>query len=133
MLRGAQLSGHAVAYSESGLSVFAKPLALKRAIGNLLDNALFYGTRAEIIVSADNHFLDIQIRDFGPGVPQEALANLTQSYVRLEHGRAQNAGGLGLGLSIVNTIALAHGGSLILKNHPDGGLIAIIRLPLDRG
>jgi signal transduction histidine kinase len=50
--------------------------------------------------------------------------------VRLDHGRAQNAGGLGLGLSIVSSIAAAHGGVLILKNHPDGGLIATIRLPL---
>jgi len=131
ILRGAQLGGHMITYTESGLSVYAKPLALKRAIGNLLDNALFYGKQAEITVQADETYLDIQIRDYGPGVPDEALQNLTQSYVRLEHGRAQNAGGLGLGLSIVNSIAQAHGGLLILKNHPDGGLIAIIRLPVN--
>jgi ligand-binding sensor domain-containing protein/signal transduction histidine kinase len=129
ILRGAELAGHKIAYSESGLTLFAKPLALKRAIGNLIDNALFYGKEVEVAVREVGRYIEIQVRDHGPGVPAEALKLLASAAVRLEHGRARNAGGLGLGLGIVRSIAEAHGGTLSLENHPAGGLVATIRLP----
>lgn len=129
MVRSAQLAGHNVAYAESGIAVRAKPLALKRAIGNLLDNALFYGERAEISVRALPAWVEIAVRDHGPGVPEEAIASLLEPYVRLSHGRAHNDAGLGLGLGIANGIVAGHGGQLLLANHPDGGLNAVIRLP----
>ncbi len=135
MIRDARMAGHDVAFVESGLTVMAKPLALKRAIGNLFDNAIFYGKKVEIAVSrsnadvqgADN--IEIQIRDHGPGVPEEAFGTLFQPYLRLEHGRDQNAGGMGLGLGIARNIVQAHGGELLLANHPEGGLVATIVLP----
>jgi signal transduction histidine kinase len=65
----------------------AKPLALKRAIGNLLDNALHYGEAVELSVSAVIGCIEIQIRDYGPGVPEDAFGSLFEPYVRLEHGR----------------------------------------------
>lgn len=129
MVRGARLAGHEVTYADTGLTVRAKPLALKRAIGNLLDNALFYGERAELSVSAEPGWIAIQVRDHGPGVPPEALASLFDPRVRLGHGRARNKGGLGLGLGIARGIVEAHGGQLRLENHPQGGLVATIRLP----
>jgi len=129
MIRGAGLAGHEVSFSESGLSVMAKPLALKRAIGNLLDNALHYGEAVEISVSATIESIEIQIRDHGPGVPEDAFSSLFEPYVRLEHGRDQNEGGMGLGLGIARGIVQAHGGELLLTNHPGGGLSATIRLP----
>nr|WP_229260151.1 ATP-binding protein [Duganella aquatilis] len=129
LVRSAQLAGHVVAYQPSGLTVRAKPLALKRAIGNLLDNALFYGERAEIGVSEEPGALAIAVRDHGPGVPDDAFASLFDPYVRLAHGREQNDGGMGLGLGIARSIAEAHGGQLLLENHPQGGLNAVIRLP----
>ncbi|USX28728.1 ATP-binding protein [Oxalobacteraceae bacterium OTU3CINTB1] len=129
LVRSARLAGHEVGYRDSGLSVRAKPLALKRAIGNLLDNALFYGDRAEIDVRGAPGAVAIAVRDHGPGVPEEAFASLFQPYVRLEHGREQNDGGMGLGLGIARSIIEAHGGELILENHPEGGLNATIRLP----
>lgn len=107
----------------------AKPLALKRAIGNLLDNALHYGEAVEISVSAVIGWIEIQIRDHGPGVPEDAFGSLFEPYVRLEHGRDQNEGGMGLGLGIARGIVQAHGGELLLANHPGGGLGATIRLP----
>jgi len=129
MVRDAQLVGHKVAYAETGLTVCAKPLALKRAIGNLLDNALHYGERAEISVINSAGFIEIQLRDHGPGVPEEALPNLCDPYVRLAHGRSQNSQGIGLGLSITRDIVRSNLGSLVLENHPDGGFCATIILP----
>jgi signal transduction histidine kinase len=129
LVRSAQLAGHVVMYRPSGLSVRAKPLALKRAIGNLLDNALFYGERAEISVNEEPGVLAIAVRDHGPGVPEDAFASLFDPYVRLAHGREQNDGGMGLGLGIARGITEAHGGRLLLENHPEGGLNAVIRLP----
>lgn len=129
MLRGAQLSGHVVDFQASGLSVKAKPLALKRAIGNLLDNALHYGEKVEITVRQREENIEIQIRDHGPGVPEDAFSSLFEPYVRLEHGRAQNTGGMGLGLGIAREIVQAHGGTLSLENHPQGGVCATISLP----
>ncbi|MYM27236.1 HAMP domain-containing protein [Duganella sp. CY15W] len=129
LVRSARLAGHEVGYEEAGLSVRAKPLALKRAIGNLLDNALYYGKRAEIRTRAETDAVTIAVRDHGPGVPEDALASLFDPYVRLEHGREQNDNGMGLGLGIARGVIEAHGGQLILENHPEGGLNATIRLP----
>ena len=129
LVRSARLAGHEVGYQDSGVTVRAKPLALKRAIGNLLDNALFYGDRAEISVGSEPGAVTIAVRDHGPGVPEDAFASLFDPYVRLEHGREQNDGGMGLGLGIARSVIEAHGGQLVLENHPEGGLNATIRLP----
>lgn len=156
MIRDALMAGHSVAFVESGLTVMAKPLALKRAIGNLFDNALFYGERVEISVrqvrlrslhrasnisnstsngvsdievNDDHDNIEIQIRDHGPGVPEQAFSTLFLPYQRLAHGRDLNAGGMGLGLGIARNIVQAHGGELRLANHLEGGLVATIILP----
>ncbi|MFC5473768.1 ATP-binding protein [Paraherbaspirillum soli] len=138
MIRDARMAGHEVAFVASGLTVMAKPLALKRAIGNLFDNALHYGEKVEISVEkiAGNggdergDSVHIRIRDHGPGVPEAALLSLFQPYTRLEHGRDQNVHGMGLGLGIARNIVQAHGGQLQLANHAAGGLVANIILPL---
>ncbi|WP_410499743.1 ATP-binding protein [Chitinibacter sp. S2-10] len=129
MVRDARLAGHEVAFTRCGLLVEGKPLALKRAIGNLLDNALFYGQSAEISVFEGVGKRVIIIRDHGPGVPDDALQTLFDPYVRLEHGRHSNSHGHGLGLGIARNIIQAHGGELVLQNHHEGGLQAVISLP----
>ncbi|MYM28010.1 histidine kinase [Duganella sp. CY15W] len=129
MLRSAQLAGHKIGFAPAGLVVQARPLALKRAIGNLLDNALFYGGRADISTSEYDGVVHIQIRDYGPGVPPEQLAQLFEPHMRLDHGRAKNADGLGLGLGIARSIIEENQGTLVLQNHPEGGLLATILLP----
>jgi len=129
LVRDAHLAGHHVSYEETSFTVFAKPLALKRAIGNLLDNALHYGKQVEISVSKRDGQIAILLRDHGPGVPEQALPNLCDPYVRLEHGRHQNSQGIGLGLSITRDIVESQKGSLILANHPEGGFCATIVLP----
>lgn len=133
MVRSAQLAGHVVGYEPSGVTVRGKPLALKRALGNLLDNALYYGARAEIEVRPEPGKVTIQVRDHGPGVPDDALASLFDPYVRLAHGRERNDGGMGLGLGIARSVVEAHGGRLELHNHPEGGLVASVCLPVGEG
>jgi signal transduction histidine kinase len=128
MVKSASLAGRVVSYQDCGLTVQGKPLALKRAIGNLLDNALYYGETAQINASRQGNWIEITVRDNGPGVPQDAVASLFEPYVRLDHGRASNDTGLGLGLGIARSIIEAHRGQLMLANHPEGGLVATIRL-----
>ena len=129
LVRDAQMAGHQVAFEESALTVRAKPLALKRALGNLLDNALHYGQQVEIAVRREHGMIAIALRDHGPGVPEDALPSLCDPYVRLEHGRYQNSQGIGLGLSIARDIVQSHQGTLVLANHPEGGFCATIILP----
>lgn len=129
LVRGARLAGHDVRYADTGLVVRAKPLALKRALGNLLDNALHYGGRAELRAEAEAGAVLVHVRDHGPGIPPEALGTVFEPRVRLAHGREQNSGGLGLGLGIARSIVQAQGGELRLANHEEGGLVATVRLP----
>jgi len=129
LVKSARLAGHEVGYQPTGVNVRGKPLALKRALGNLLDNALYYGARAEIAVREEAGSVVVEVRDHGPGVPEDALASLFDPYVRLSHGRDSNDSGMGLGLGIARGIVEAHGGRLELSNHPQGGLVALVRLP----
>jgi signal transduction histidine kinase len=113
-------------------SINAKPLALKRCLTNLVDNALKFGRRAEIRV-ADGRVLLISVLDDGPGIPEEFLETVFEPFYRLESSRSRDTGGTGLGLSIARDIAQAHGGLLTLRNRPEGGLIAELRLPRKPG
>ena len=129
IVRGARLSGKQVRCEDSGLVVRAKPLALKRAVTNLVDNALHYGGRADVTVRREAGEVVIAVRDDGPGVPAEALHAVLQPRVRLAHGRECNDGGLGLGLGIARSMIEGQGGRLQLRNHPQGGLEASLHLP----
>ena len=123
-------SGAAITVDAAPVVVRAKPLALKRAIANLLDNALHYGERVELSVATTPTSAVVTIRDHGPGVPPAALPTLFEPYVRLEHGRQSYRAGSGLGLGIAKHIVEGQGGALALRNHPEGGLEARISLPL---
>jgi len=103
--------------------------ALRRAIGNLIDNAVFYGGSAEVGVSEDAQSARVTVSDRGPGIPDAALEQVLKPFVRLEGSRNRNTGGLGLGLSVVNDIARRHGGHVVLSNRPGGGLRAELVLP----
>lgn len=133
MVRDARMGGHKIELQNEPLTVFGKPLALKRAIGNLLDNAMFYGDAerpVEVSVGSDEDGLVlVTVRDHGPGVPEGALAKLGQPYTRLDHGAALRKEGLGLGLSIVREIVADHGGSVRFRNHPNGGFEVRLALP----
>ncbi|MCP5158300.1 MAG: HAMP domain-containing protein [Gammaproteobacteria bacterium] len=106
-----------------------RPLALKRCLTNLVDNALKYGKNAEVRVADRPHRLTLIIRDHGAGIPNTELERVFEPFYRLESSRSRDTGGTGLGLSIARNIARAHGGELILRNHPMGGLEAVLELP----
>ena len=106
-----------------------KPKALKRCIGNLLDNAVNYGYRAKICMEDSKERLIIRILDQGSGIPEDRLENVFAPYYRLEISRNRDTGGTGLGLSIAQDIAHAHGGNLSLHNTLPGGLEAVLVLP----
>jgi signal transduction histidine kinase len=106
----------------------AKPRALRRCLTNLVDNALKFGGRAMIDVD-DGEALVIRVSDEGPGIADESLERVFEPFFRLESSRSRDTGGTGLGLSIARDIAQAHGGTLTLRNRPEGGLTAELRLP----
>ncbi len=110
------------------LQVSGKPLALKRALGNLIDNALRYGIRVEIEASREGDCAVVRIRDHGPGVPEAALHGMFKPYLRLEHGMKTNSQGNGLGMWIARNAVRRHGGDIVLRNHPEGGLEALVTL-----
>jgi signal transduction histidine kinase len=111
------------------LSARIRPDAMRRAIRNLIDNAVRYGNHAHISLQSDNQEIRIIIEDDGPGIADNQLEEVFSPFVRLETSRNQKTGGAGLGLSIARTIARAHGGDVVLQNRKTGGLRAILRVP----
>ena len=107
--------------------------ALKRCLGNLVDNALKYGKSATLVVEDTPHELRLRIRDRGPGIPQAQLELAFDPFYRLEASRSRTTGGTGLGLTIARSVARAHGGDVTLSNLPSGGLEALVTLPRTRG
>ncbi len=105
------------------------PRALKRCLANLIGNAVQYGKSATITVSDAADRLQISVRDEGPGIPESQLERVFEPFHRLEGSRSRDTGGTGLGLSIARNIARAHGGNIVLRNVPQGGLEAMLTLP----
>jgi signal transduction histidine kinase len=129
----ARATGAHIAIAVPPLVVRGKPLALKRALGNLVDNGLRYGERLEIAAAADDAGVVLTIRDHGPGLPESSREEIFEPYVRLAHGREKSRDGSGLGLGIARGILREHGGDVRLDNHPEGGLVATVRLPPGAG
>jgi signal transduction histidine kinase len=106
-----------------------RPQALRRAIGNLIDNALKYGQRAGVALQADADGVRIVVDDEGAGLPEDQLDKVFEPFYRVESSRNRATGGVGLGLAIVRQIARRHGGDVSLANRPSGGLRAELLLP----
>lgn len=136
---GTMLSELATDLSQTGppIAVTAQPItlplrnvAMRRAFRNLLENAQRYGDGAKVTFSVRESSLYIDIDDNGPGMPEDALEQVFEPFVRLEDSRSRDTGGTGLGLPIARSILRAHGGDVVLTNHPGGGLRARVTLPL---
>ncbi|WP_273857084.1 ATP-binding protein [Photobacterium sp. GSS17] len=110
---------------EQPVSLLAKPLALKRCIFNVVENAVKYGERVEIDVCEQQSSILLTFRDYGPGIPKKMQEKVFEPYCRA--GR-KDANGSGLGLTIARSIARTQGGDLVLKNHAAQGLIVELTL-----
>ncbi|MCB4825239.1 sensor histidine kinase [Roseicella aerolata] len=109
-------------------TVLARPVALKRVLRNLVENAVKYGANPWIEVLTDHPGVEVRVGDHGPGVPPEDLARVFEPFFRGDRARAAG-GGSGLGLPTAKAIAEAHGGALELVSAPGGGTIAVLKLP----
>jgi two-component system, OmpR family, phosphate regulon sensor histidine kinase PhoR len=116
--------------------VQADPLRLEQVLSNLIDNALKYGSRpgTKVVVSAsrDKQELLIQVRDNGPGIPLVDQPHIFERFYRVHKDRSRDAGGTGIGLSIVKHTVQAHGGTVDLESRPGEGAAFIVRLPLQK-
>ncbi len=113
------------------LVLTARPVSLKRALSNLVNNALIHAGTARVTLEAEGGEAVLAVEDHGPGIPEEERVHVLQPFHRLDRARARNTPGLGLGLSIVNEIVRREGGTLTLTNRARGsGLRAEIRIPM---
>lgn len=105
-----------------------RPAALKRAIRNLIDNAIKYGKKASVAIKPTSKSIEITIDDEGPGIPEQELIRVFEPFYRVEKSRSPETGGVGMGLAIALSAVQAHGGELNLSNRLTGGLRASIVL-----
>ena len=113
------------------LVIQARPASLKRAIANLLDNAMKYGGSARLDLSAAGGDIHLVIDDDGPGIPERDFERVFAPFVRLEASRSRDTGGSGLGIAVARAAIRAQGGDITLANRPGGGLRATVSLPVN--
>ncbi|QHL91720.1 HAMP domain-containing protein [Sphingomonas changnyeongensis] len=123
--------GADVAFAPAGrLTVAIRPTLIKRALRNLVENALKYGGCARIDVERDGDGgVAVHVADDGPGIPPDRIEAMFEPFTRLETSRSRETGGAGLGLALARAIAEGHGGGIRLVNRPGGGLQATLKLP----
>ena len=113
----------------SSVSYECRPVALRRALSNLIQNACKYGDLAKVSLLVSQEEIFIRVDDEGSGIRTEHLQDVFKPFWRIENSRNPETGGVGLGLSVTRTIIKAHGGNLTLANLEEGGLRAEITLP----
>jgi signal transduction histidine kinase len=123
----------AVFTGEMGAMVVCRSTSIRRALSNLIENAIAYGESARVSVEKMNTDVRIVVDDDGPGIEQGDLERVFDPFTRLEASRNRATGGvgLGLGLAIARTIARAHGGDVMLENRGGGRLRAVLSLPVE--
>lgn len=112
------------------IKVAGRPVALKRAITNLIKNGVEYGNSVQVSIIRSDTVLKIHIIDDGKGIPVDKMELLFAPFERLENSRNRNSGGLGLGMAIARSVVRSHGGEIELANAENKGLDAIVVLPL---
>lgn len=123
-------AGAAIAFVPAGqLRYPCRSIALKRALTNLIDNAVKYGVTARVSLDRLHGSVRIVIEDDGPGIPEDRQDSVFMPFYRLDESRSEGAGGVGLGLSIAQAIVHGHGGDIRLANRPAGGLRVEVSLP----
>ncbi|WP_461331413.1 sensor histidine kinase [Bradyrhizobium diazoefficiens] len=122
--------GHAVHYhGPSRLTLTVKPDEIRRALANLIGNAIRFGSEVNVALSVADAVTTIEVSDDGPGIPDDKKAAMLEPFVRGDDARTMNeTSGFGLGLSIASSIVEAHGGSLSLQDNQPHGLKVVIVL-----
>lgn len=123
------LEGEITLRRMDSVDIIARPGSVRRAVSNLLSNALGFGTHVEVDVIDGPHMAELVVDDDGPGIPTEQREEAFKPFHRLDASRSQNVPGTGLGLSIARDTARQHGGDIRLEDSPLGGLRVRLRLP----
>ncbi|WEK43485.1 MAG: ATP-binding protein [Candidatus Sphingomonas colombiensis] len=123
--------GHAVTFDEAArLPVRLRPSLIRRAVRNLIENAVKYAGAAEVSVVRGIDAVSIMVADRGPGIPPERIADVFEPFTRLESSRNRDTGGIGLGLALARAIVREARGEIVLANRDGGGLEATLTLPI---
>jgi two-component system osmolarity sensor histidine kinase EnvZ len=119
-----------VGHSETERVIYVgRAIAIKRAVTNLVENAVKYGALPSMTLMAGATQITVTVRDHGVGIPADALERVFEPFYRLDKSRHKATGGVGLGLTAARAVIRGHGGDITLRNHPDGGLEATVTLP----
>lgn len=122
--------GKPVEFAEADrLKMRLRPSLMRRAVRNLIENAVKYGGGAEVFLRPGAKAVEIAVCDKGPGIPVERIGEVFEAFTRLESSRNKGTGGIGLGLALARAIVREAGGDIRLANRPEGGLAATITLP----
>lgn len=123
-------NGQNVSYSgPERLALTGRPVALQRALANLIDNAVTYGGEALVTLTAAGETVVIRVEDRGPGIPAAQREQVFAPFARLETSRSRETGGTGLGLTVARSIVHRHGGHITLADRTGGGLTVQVTLP----
>ncbi len=123
--------GHDVTYTgPKSLTLTARPLGLKRALTNLIENAVKYGGSAQVSLQRQGDYAEILVDDSGPGIPDADKEQVFTPFYRLETSRSRDTGGTGLGMTIARNAIRSMGGDVVLLDRPGGGLRVRVTLPV---
>jgi signal transduction histidine kinase len=123
-------AGGRVSYAgRRGIDISCRPTMVRRAVANLIDNAVKYGGGAHVNIVRDSDRVTVVVDDDGPGIPPEEHEKVFAPFYRRDPARDPAKAGVGLGLSIARTVAREHGGDVTLRNRDTGGMRALIELP----
>ena len=125
-----EVGADASVQSDESVRVMGESLNLRRAVGNLVENAIKFAGSAQVAVTTEPGLAVVTVSDTGPGLPADELEAVFEPFQRGEKSRNRETGGAGLGLAVARGVARAHGGDVVLSNRPGGGLVARLTLPL---
>ena len=127
-------AGEPVTFSgPRGVTISGRPTALRRAVSNLVDNAVKYGRSAAVSLIPETERVVITVEDEGPGIPRSEREKVFDPFYRVEYSRNPETGGVGLGLSVTRSIVWEHGGDITLATRKGGGLSVRMELPAGPG
>ena len=122
--------GKDVAFEDAErLRMHLRPTLFRRAVRNLIENAIKYAGSAEVAIAPGAGQVRVSVADRGPGIPPDRLERVFDPFTRLEESRNRDTGGIGLGLALARAIVRDAGGEITLENRDGGGLVATIMLP----